>query len=92
VVCQPTIEIRITTCPSNVLPLSQQVPSRWTRSMTAAVVASSPKRASTWLRTTSLTTSTPGSAASRSAIRRAWSQQPSTSAATPSRPSARRAA
>ena len=93
VVCQPTIEIRITARPRKLLPPSQQVPSRCTRSITASVTSSlSPKRTRTWLRTTSLRTSTPSAAASVLAIRRAWSQHPSTIAATPSRPSERSAA
>src|SRR3989442_5970223 len=45
-----------------------------------------------WLSTTSLTTLTPGAAESRSAKRRAWSQQRSTRAAMPARPSDRSAA
>jgi putative oxidoreductase len=48
--------------PDAVLPASQQVPSRWTCSITARVSASSsPKRTRTWLITTSLTMSMPGS-------------------------------
>ncbi len=44
-VCQPTTEMRITACPRNVLPLSQQVPSSCTRAITSFVASSSsPKR------------------------------------------------
>jgi hypothetical protein len=93
VVCQPTTDTRITARPRKVLPLSQHVPSRCTRSMTAFVISSSSeKRTSTWLSTTSLRTSTPSARSSRAAIRWARSQQPSTSAASPSRPSDRSAA
>ena len=64
---------------------SQQVPSSWTRRTTSRVVSSSsPKRTRTWLRTTSFRISTPGSAPSSSTRSvRAWSQQRSTSSATP---------
>lgn len=37
VVCQPTTDTRMTAWPRKVLPLSQQVPSCWVRSMTAFV-------------------------------------------------------
>ena len=56
------------------------------------VASSSPKRTSTWLRTTSLSTSTPSASRSRSAMRAASAQQRSTSARMPSRPSERMAA
>src|SRR5829696_3683629 len=66
VVDQFDTEIRIAAMPCQVVPLSQQVPSAWTRVTTSRVYASeSPppggvKRTSTWFRTTSLRTSTPG--------------------------------
>ena len=59
------IDTRITVRPSATDPLSQQVPSSWTRRITSAVKASGSRpgtanRTSTWLSTTSLTTSTLG--------------------------------
>ncbi len=98
VVDQLEKDTRIAAAPCHVVPPNQQVPSCWTRVMTAWVNApASPpaagrKRTSTWFKTTSLRISAPGTARSRSAMRRARSQQRSTSAATPRRPSERRAA
>ena len=70
VVLKLETEIRIAARPCHSVAPSQHVPSSWTRRTTSRVVSSSsPKRTSTWLRTTSLRISTPGSAPSRSAKR-----------------------
>ena len=75
VVDQFDTETRISRRPRQVVPPSQQVPSRCTPSMTRSVRASSPKPTSTWLRTTSLTTSAPP-AASPSANRSSQAAAP----------------
>ena len=90
VVAQFEIDTRSTYSSFQVVPPSQQVPSRWTAA-TAARLASSPpgRRTSTWLSTTSLTIRAPGISASRLAIRRACAQLRSIISATPVRPSER---
>ena len=99
VVRQFDTDTRIAATPCQVVPPSQQVPSRCTAAITsrvrASAASSSPpavNRTRTWLRTTSLRISTPGPSASRSAIRRARTQDRSISSARPSRPSDRSAA
>ena len=85
-------EIRIAARPCQVVPESQQVPSSWTRRTTSRVSSSSsPKRTSTWLRTTSLRISTP---ARRRGARRTASaaQQPLDQLGDARRPSERSAA
>ena len=67
VVRQPETESRIAARPSQVVPLIHASPLACTAASAALVVASSAKRKSTWLRTTSFSTSQPGSSAIRSA-------------------------
>src|SRR6266700_1519489 len=93
VVDQLDTEIRAAATPRQTVPPNQDVPSAWAAAMTRRVVSSeSPKRTTTWLSTTSFSTSTPGTAASCSAKRRASAQHQSTRSATPERPSMRNAA
>ena len=92
VVRQLETETRIAARPSHVVPPIHASPLCWTCASTALVVASSPKRNSTWLITTSLRSSQPGSDETAVAKRVARSQQRSTRSATPSRPSERSAA
>ena len=93
VVCQFDTDTRTAARPCHTVPPSQASPSACTPATTARVTSSSPeKRRSTWLSTTSLSTSTPGSASIAAASRRACAQQRSTRSATPARPSERSAA
>lgn len=62
-------EMRIAACPFQVVPPSQHLPCSCTREMTERVRSSeSPIRTSTWLRTTLLSTRTPGAIESCSAV------------------------
>ena len=92
VVCQLLTEIRIAWRPCHVEPLIHATPLACTAFSAARVRSSDSKRKSTWLSTTSLSSSAPGSSAIPAAKRAAWSQQRSTSSAIPLRPSERIAA
>src|SRR5581483_3336193 len=91
VVRQLETETRIACSPNQSVPLIQQVPSCCTRAIVSRVVSPSPKRTSTWFSTTSFSSVAPP-ASSSSANNCACSQQRSTSAVMPVRPSERIAA
>ena len=78
--------------PSHSVPLIQASPLACTAASARVRRASSAKRKSTWLSTTSLSTSQPGSSAIPAAKRRARAHERSTRSATPERPSWRSAA
>ena len=85
-------EIRIAGRPFQTVGLIQASPSCCTAATICGVRSSLSNRSSTWLSTTSLTISQPGSAASPSAIATALAQLPSIISASPFRPSERIAA
>ena len=85
-------EMRSTFLPRQRDPDIQAVPSASTRRVTSAVRSSPPKLAQTWENTTSFSTVAPSIAAMPAAKVAACRQKPSTMAARPDRPRARRTA
>jgi len=91
VVDQFETENLIAGSPCQLVPPSQQVPSRWTASTTAAGLTPG-TRNSTWFSTTSFSSTTAPSRPSLAAASLASAQHRSTSSAAPRRPSERSAA